>query len=456
MIKRYTSILFGLLLFLVFFAPFSTLIIQFIKFSFEHFGHPFSPTQERIIIGWKEIILFLGLISLAVRWIVTKKLPFTPTKLDAFLLIFIAFAVFWGGQHVSVKTLIFGLRYDVSPFLYYILARSVHVSREQLLQYMCYLCYISLPILLFGIAQTLFLPQDLLTHIGYSWGGSVTGNPLPPTHLIGTTVRAMSTFPGPNSLGMYAVLLFFISWFVLPAKQAAVRYGFLALTLTTLAVTFSRGHLLALLSASVIVGFYALLHKKFLLHKPASVARVLTLSTYAALALGLVGILTYGNSHGATSDPAQNIILHNDSTAIHHDVLIEAWDSIKAHPFGSGMGTSGLATTNTGGTVFNPESWYIQIAQDLGWVGLLGALAVLASVFSLLASLLHDLPDNEDNRLALFFTASFIAIAVSGDFLPSWFEATSVIWWVLFGFFVSDYLASLPRSTAILKSHKKA
>lgn len=437
-----------ILVFLLFFMPYSTWALQTLRHSFETLGHPLPLLLQKAMIGWKEILLVVLMLLLV--WLIAKerRLPFRLTLFDRYLAAFAVVGTIIGFiiTH-KLSWTVFGFRYDFSPFLYYFAARAAVVDRDQLMAMLKKLVWWSVPVMLFGLAQTLFLPMTFMQNFGYAWGGTgITGNPLPPYHLATASlqvVRAMSTFPGPNSLALYAVIvLLAVGTLKLFSKKWQLTLG--ALSLITLLATFSRGHLVGLACALLVfLVFWKV--KKNKRYATAIVLIFLLVLTFAAT-------MYAGRFQSSSKTSALlGLVLHDTSSTIHEDVRLQAWDVIKTHPFGTGLGTSGLATTNTGGTVSNPESWYIQMTVEFGWLGLLASLAVLVLACRLFSDMGDDLSDSTDRRLLYFFVAGFAAVAVGANFLPSWFEVGSLYWWILFGFFLSDYTGSFPRSKALTR-----
>jgi hypothetical protein len=440
-----------LLVFILIFAPYSTFLLQAMRHGLELIHHPVSNFMVKATTGWKEILLvIMGLIFLVI-WLIDRRFPFKISRLDLILFSISALGTIWGFLLIrKVSVVVFGFRYDFSVFYYYFLARAVLLDRNKLIQLFKILILFSVPIFIFGILQTFVLPLNFMTKFGYYWSNqTVTGNPLPPYHLISKYVRAMSTFPGPNSLAMYAVFIIFM--ILVLAHQYWKKYKvailfLLLLSLLSLLITFSRGHIVDLVVAAVMYLIFRYFPVKWRAWRGLGSASIVWLMIVLAF-LGTIylGRVKYINSNSTIT----NLLLHDQSSQIHGSLLLQAWQNIKQHPLGTGLGTSGLATTNTGGVVFNPESWYAQITQELGFLGFIFALLIIFEVLTTFSKIEPDFGDPQDQKLLYFFLAGFIAIVTSANFLPSWFEVGSIYWWVLFGFFMSDYLTSFPRSAIL-------
>jgi len=432
-----------ILLALLVLMPFGTFLIQMVKLFFEHIDVGLPNIAIKALYGWKEILLILGLLLVLVRMIFEKKFPFKINKFDIVIFLIMLFGLVYGGLLVGrMDRIIYGFRYDFLVFLFYFLARSIKITKESILKYIKVIIYLSIPIMLFGIAQTFILPRGFMTLFGYSLNDSVTGNPLPPYHLVGGIVRAMATFPGPNSLAMYLVFIFFAVLFLgkkLFSKY--LKYLLLLLSFFTLIITFSRGHIFSLVFAAVLslIFFGYLVRAKEKITKKFLVSR----SVIATLILILFSILIFfGTFWLADLSKNQNstigsIILRESSTEMHSFMRNLAIEPIKKQPWGYGIGTAGLATTNIADAKFNPESWPVQLIFEYGWFGLLFFILIIYSGFNLFFELFSRATNPNQKSFVLFFATFFMAIIISTNFLPSWFEVGSLMWWILWGVFLS-------------------
>lgn len=455
--KRLRRYIYLLLVITLVFAPYSTFFWQLVRHVFNVAGSPLPALLIKLTVGWKEVLLLLSSFLFGLLWVAGRKFPFKITRLDWYILIFTGVGTLWGAVISSkIAPVVFGFRYDFSVFVYYFVARAVIVSREDLIGLLRKLVLLSLPVLIFALAQTFYLPYNFMERFGYSWGMSVTGNPLPPYHLVlNKIVRAISTFPGPNSLAMYSVVILLIGGFVSGFwLKRYWRLGLVVLALLVLAITFSRAHLLSIGMASLIsYGFWRLSRTNY---GPSTIGWMLGAGAIFFLIASFAATIYAGNLKSLGPwKTVQSLVLHEESSAIHRDVRERAWEIIKRNPFGTGLGTSGLATTNTGGEVFNPESWYMQMTQELGWFGIVMAVALLLAIYRIFPVMEKDLIDQKDRQLLFYFFTAFGAVAFSANFLPSWFEVGSIFFWILFAFFLTDYLNSFPKSQ-LLQSQKRS
>jgi hypothetical protein len=454
------------LLVLLGFMPYATFVLQTGRFLAGRDGTPLSPSLVMLSTAWKEVVLLMLLALLVARSLRHRRLPFSFTTLDWVLLAVLMIGTAWGYlRHPSLEAVAYGFRYDFSPILYFWAARALPMRQEALTKIMRWLVILAIPIAVFAVLQTIALPRDILTRVGYTWGGSsITGNPLPPYHLLDDRiVRAMATFPGPNSLALYVSLLFLAVLF-LGRSVCGPRARFLcgSLFLAALGVTFSRAHLTGLLLA---LGLAYLLWRQVRLipERPTEEAEPLRRKQVVRRSLAFTGavllcatlpvpVITWLSRQDRDSSriPFAAYLVRPASTGEHARVRQEAIDGVREQPLGHGLGTAGLAVNNVQGNAansqsgFNPESWYLQMAYELGVVGILSIVALVYALYATLFRLEQLLVETVDRRLWWFFLTGLTAILVAATFLPSWFEVGSLYWWILFGMFYSDVLSSFP------------
>lgn len=436
------------LIFLLFFAPISTLIIQLIRFVFDNFSITLPRWASLTLVGWKEGLLLLLLLITLGRIILNKKLPFRIIKADIALFGVVIIGTIYGyfvGDR-SISALVFGFRYDYLVLGIYFIARTVLQDRSQIQRVIKKYIWWSVPILLFGILQTLLLPRELLSEIGYSWIKNAGGNPLPPYHLIGSSiVRAMSTFPGPNSFAMFAsLILSLVIWSrFLRQKTGPSWLPILLIVISSLGLllSFSRGHLISFVLANVI-GFIIMRvakNNKELPNKKIQIWSIVIVALFFIFGAGVnIATSRVASLSASQNNFLSNILVRSNSTDVHNQVRNEAINEIRTNPWGHGIGTAGLATTNYGTTVFNPESWVLQMLYEFGWLALALISAIIGAVVYVSLKMLFTLPEPQDKVMSLLLLVGFMGIAFSSHFLPSWYEVASIAWWILFGWWISD------------------
>lgn len=435
-----------ILLVLLFVMPFGTFLIQIVKLFFENIGISLPGILVKALYGWKEILLVIGLVLALIKVIIEKKIPFKINRFDITVFFIMLIGLIYGGLLVGrLDRIVYGFRYDFLVFLFYFLARSVVIKKESILKYLKVLVYFSIPIIILGIAQTFILPKGFMEIFGYSLNDSITGNPLPPYHLVGDIVRAMATFPGPNSLAMYLVFIFFtVLFFGKDLFNKYIKYLILAFSFFTLVLTFSRGHIFSLFAAL----FFSLIFFRYLLKtKDTVVSKFFTYrSAIATIVLVALSVFIFAGTFWlADLSKNQNstigaVILRESSTEMHSFMRNLAIEPIKKQPWGYGIGTAGLATTNIADAKFNPESWPLQLVFEYGFLGLVFFVLIIYSTLELLFKLFIKNKDPKQRRFILFFATFFIATIISTNFLPSWFEVGSLMWWIILGMFLNNQI----------------
>ncbi len=286
-----------------------------------------------------------------------------------------------------------------------------------------------LVVIVLGIVQYLLLPNNALTHIGYSRANGVL-----PAFFIDEKPdleRVMSTLRDPNSLGSYLIILGMLAAAVLFAtKRKMTEYrmvAYIALTLLCLWFTFSRSALLGFMIASVVFVF---LSENRLSHVLRKHRKPIMLTVLIGSALVLGGLFLARDTY-----LVQNVILHSDQSTVLEDpneLRLRFWQesvvAITLQPEGRGPGTAGLASirNNVQGTVLN-ENYYLQIGEE---VGVLGLALFLAIAFVVARRLYWQ----RDSQLATALLAAFVGLAFTNFLVHIWSnEAVAYTWWGLAG-----------------------
>lgn len=202
------------------------------------------------------------------------------------------------------------------------------------------------------------VPELINNHSFRIW----SNHPLESHFVAGTVPQLRSLTTGPNPLGTLMTVMAAV--IVLQVRNKWWRYGLLAVTGLTSGLTYARSAWLgsALLGAGV---FFQNLKKKKAVIWPIVLALFMILGT----AIGAVRYQT------AVSD----IFFHGKSTEQHGEAAAQAIQSSSDHSaptlIGYGIGTSGPAVLDTpfANDKKYPkitESWYLQLVQEIGIIGL--------------------------------------------------------------------------------------
>jgi hypothetical protein len=342
---------------------------------------------------WRTIVLFLELYALA--------------------------AVVAVGREASMRTAAAYGFLTATRFLFFFMAVWILADKTNLLWRLRYKLLLgpAAVVVLFGLLQRFVLPYDVLKHVGY---GPDTIRPYQTIDKKTSFFRIISTLRGANPLGAYIVII--IS--VLTARFfAGLRkiptLVFIILAVVVLAATYSRS---AWLGAFVGAGLIVASKLKHLF--------TLRLAVTAAV----VGAIVLGGSLYVlrNNDFVQNTFFHTDehsvaATSSNHDhasASMTGLSQVLHEPFGRGTGTAGPASVyNTGHEQRIAENYYLQVGQEVGWLGLGLFLAICAMVARRLYAFRAD-------PLALGLLTSFIGLVIVNLLSHGWTDDTlAYLWW---------------------------
>jgi len=158
--------------------------------------------------------------------------------------------------------------------------------------------------------------------------------------------------------------------------------------------------------------------------------RNIMLATVFAVLVGIVMYPTVRDSY-----VAENVIFHSDETTTdlgssqkHIQYIIDGAKDVAKRPAGYGPGTAGIVSIrNERGTVLT-ENYYVQIAYEVGILGLLVFVLINYLVYQLLRK-------SPANALKMALLASFWGLIATNMLLHTWSnEAVAVVWWMLAGY----------------------
>lgn len=376
----------------------------------------------------KDIVLIIGfglalLLSIRQPWFkgLLKDKLIWPVAAYALLTLVLA-AIKPVDSDAEILGIVYNLRFLLF-FLYGILIANLFSKSRVQDNAIKIILGVGTSVLFLGIVQYTILPNDTLSHFGYSRLNGVL-----PAFFIDDKPdleRVMSTLRDPNSLGSYVIVIasLTLALFIKRKIPKQTALGLLTLSILCILFTFSRSAWVGLVASFVVV--YWLNTQKF--NK---------LSKYILpIGLGLVILLT--SLYAARNTYLiQNVVLHSDESTTLEDpnqlrgrFWQESIDAIAQEPLGHGPGTAGLASIHNEnqGTILN-ENYYLQIAHEIGIVGLLLFVTILVLVGSGLYRLVGL------NPVATGLLASFIGLAITNFLVHIWSnEAVAYTWWGLAG-----------------------
>lgn len=377
---------------------------------------------------WKEALLFL--LILGGLWILAQdkllRQKFIHWRVSQLIVAYSLLSIAWGftayGLHkVTAKALGYGLVVNLR-FLAFFLAVWVIAAKTDRLRrpWRKLLLWPAAIVIIFAILQELVLPYNFLGHFGYN---SHTILPYQTINLNLNYLRVFSTLRGANPLGAYLVVItsaLAVMW--LRHKIHRRWLGLFGLAaLAALAFSYSRA---AWLGLGLGLFFLAVVSiKNNAARRNVLVVASLVIAIGGASTLALRNNTTFQNLFFHTQNHAASSVSPNQQ---HASDLRSGLHDVAHQPLGQGVGTAGPAS------VYNSkpriaENYFIQIAQETGWLGL----ALLIAIGYLVAA---GLWARRADELALSLLVSFVGLIVVACFSHAWTDDTlAYLWWGLAG-----------------------
>jgi hypothetical protein len=399
--------------------------------------HAFISTWGGTAIGplwlwksWKEIILvvlilptlvWLAMNPTALRTLVKK--PLIIAVVTYLLLTLLTAAVFLSKNEgeATAAGIAMNLRYLAISCLAYLVFAYGGLSEKWLDRAAWFLVCAGVTVSLVGILQVLIFPSDTLANFGYNKETTIA-----PTVLIDedpNLPRAFATLRGPNDFGAYLMLPILIVIAYARRLPLWVVMTTLGLLGTALLLSSSRSAWLGLIAALVVYASYTLTKKISKLTVVAIIATLLLVGTAVFMAAQQVPVLRQAVFHSSPGDPT----LTEGSTDQHIDATIDGIGRVVDRPLGCGVGCAGPASYY-GNSPKISENYFVQIAEEVGILGLLLFLTIVGLVFFKLHTA-SQLP-----RLSKLLLAAGVGFVVIGQLLHVWSDdPLSITWWLLVG-----------------------
>jgi hypothetical protein len=374
---------------------------------------------------WKEIllgiVLFAAFMSCVHNPVLLKRLR--SERLWKTIIIFLevyalAAAISLGTESVTRTAAAYGFLTG-TRFLFFFMAVWILADKASVLWRWRYKILLgpAAVVIVFGLLQRFVLPYDVLRHVGY---GPDTIRPYQTIDKKKSFFRVISTLRGANPLGAYMVVILsvLVARFFAGLRKVPTLL-FIAAAVAVLAATYSRSAWLgALLGTGLIVA--------------SKLKHLFTLRLAVVLGLAAVVVFAGGLFVLRNNDFVQNTFFHTDehsvaATSSNHDhasATLTGLRQVIREPLGRGTGTAGPASVyNTGHEQRIAENYYLQVGQEVGWLGLGLFIAICAMVGRRLYAFRSD-------PLALGLLASFIGLAIVNLLSHAWADDTlAYLWW---------------------------
>lgn len=401
--------------------------------------------------AWKEILLGVALLRVALDALRARRLPFTPGLVDALALAFALVVLVYGilpqsvlGGHAGHKAVLLGLKHDLIPVGAYLLGRSLALGRTELRRLGWTIATAAAAVAAFGLVEVYAVPigawrsssvPDYFDkQLGYDYHG--TGN-LPENFIYNTGSesrflrRLVSVFLSPLATSYMLVVAL-----LLAAALNRRRRLLAVLALVSFAGllwTFSRASV-----AALVVGLCLL-----------AIVRRRAWPVAAAVAAAAIGVgfahvftsiapeghwtkadLAFQREQAKRHPGASGAALSLNESSIHSH-----WENLKQglrtdfhHPQGYGVGNVGQTASRTGVPLKAGESNYTEIAAE---TGLVGGLLWIAWGLTLLAALVRAARSSVFAAALAAAFAAILAVAIQTDVIGDPWIAYCV--WALAG-----------------------
>jgi hypothetical protein len=413
MIKKYSYLNIGsvLLTALLVIMPFHAAIVTIL-------GN-YLP-YKLVIQGWKEaLILVLAIICICAIYKDRKLLSLDLTNRLALAIILFSLAISIL-NFSELNAFLAGIKTNLVVFVLFLEAQ-VLASKYSFEKIFKIIMIPATIVAVLGILQPVIFKPDLLQIIGYNSSSIIGGQYIEASK---ESVRVFSTLGGPNQLGAYLIIPFTlglvfafkakkISWYLLPIFFLVPIY-----------MTYSRSAWIGTIVAALSVLILQLKLKTQLL-----------VATSLVLLLVIFGYSFYSGGVCRYFSQPVAILIHGDCKAgnlggsdmIRVNSIQQGIDTVVNNPFGKGIGSAGPASFYTQKPLI-VENWYLQIAIEIGIIGLL----IYAVFIVLNLKKLYITSKQKDNSvLSTTLFAAICGILVTSLFLHTLADSTLSI--LLFG-----------------------
>lgn len=348
-----------------------------------------------------ELLLFLAFVLAAVTRRIRPGRIIPVVALSGVLLAWSLVSIAYG--QASVVQGLMGLLYNFEGLFALLLLWLVPPDRTER-KWLLRTVVAALGVLGVVAALESFIGNEL-----WQWSGFT-----PVQHFAGPVPQLRSLLSGPNLL---AALLVVSAGLLLRAAPSKLNWALLVGSGALLGLTYSRSAWIAVAVVGLGYMLYAGLTEKSWTRKAARSSRAVVLGM-AVLASAAIGAFMHNAS-------AEDLILHQQSTELHAEAGAGALAgrSIPERLFGDGVGTAGAASIRAGEPQV-AESWYLQLVQEIGVIG-------LALYLVLMLLTVKSLFDRHEPVLAWLA----VGLMVQALFLHTWSDGhlLNVVFWLFVG-----------------------
>lgn len=381
-----------------------------------------------LLSAWKELVLaILLLILVKPLFGLLNSKDGLVRLLNITIALYVLLAIPYVFAADNLFEFIAGFLFSTRFFLFFMVAQVLAIKYRELPEVLTRIIVVSGIVLsVLAIIQTLVLPPAFLENIGYEpLYSDVPGFPPAVTTLgeVDDFIRPQASLRGPNPLGAFLVLpLALLGLRLIKGKRRDWKTILATLTIgTALLFTFSRSAWIAAIVGLFGIGFNSYhgwlrnIRKRYVL--------------LSAILLIIIGVSAMQNKTVRLIILRQDVVTNEQtSDYLRSSLARNAIEDVVQNPLGRGPGNAGPVSVldeNDRGRI--AENYYLQVAQETGWLGLL----LFLTIQVLLGLKLWAL---RSNSYALIAFCTLIGLSIANLTLHTWSDETvSIMWWSFAG-----------------------
>lgn len=369
--------------------------------------------NQTAVQSWKEVLIVVLVFCWVLFCMCRRRLyiKFDVTNLSFIAIVVISLIVTIFVQS-NTSALVFGIKTNLVAIAVYLIAQIPIPSKEFIKKHLYWFVIIpGVIVSVIAVLQSMIIPESFLEYLGYN------ANNINPKQIVDGSLsfhRAFSTLGGPNQLGSYLILPLAFSLIYAIKQKKWWMLCFTALFLVAITLSFSRSAWIGAV-VTVIAGLLLIFTNRQRLIFAGAIVTIVVIG-FAAFPVVV-----------KTNPRLENVIFHGrffenrieGSDQSRLEAISNTTEQVVAQPFGHGLGSAGPASFQSSNPVI-PENWYLQIAYEIGVIGLL--LYILA-----FAGLMGDFIRHRKLPIAASLFALTCGILVSNLFLHTWADSTLVL-----------------------------
>jgi len=298
----------------------------------------------------------------------------------------------------------YAYRGDLEPLALLVVASLLPLSREQWRKVLWGIFAVAVLVAIFGLYQALVLHYPFLHRYFTNSKGRIPSAYL--AFRFGFP-RATSTMTTPNQLGFYLTTIILVSLNLAIHLAGQRRWVYLAISGACsigLLFTLSRSAWLAL-ALGLLVSFVFAPQKRLLA---------------IGVGVSLLLILPIAWRFHLTDRIVDTITLRDPSARGKMPSILQGVAVVQAHPQGVGLGTVGSRTERFGDAMqLHSESYYVQLAMELGIPGLILYLLFVFAIVATLFGVCRNVTDVGRQALPVAALAAVIGVSAGVMFIPA-------------------------------------